>query len=371
MTIARQQVALAAELRCERVICIARGLSPDILELQHLVEAGGAQFHLIGQARALLGMVSAVDEIFVLADGLFASTAVAAALLDEGQAVLVQPIDQGLAAGFERIDANWASAGAMRLPGRLMERLAELPGDCDAGSALLRIALQAGIRQRPIPQSGNEGLFWSIVRSEDDAHNLEPHWIRQRTQDDGAPSAARGVALVAVRKFGPALLHAGSGARAVGIAAALAALLAIGAGWLRFPAVGLGFVAIGWILRETAVLLARIESDMGRGPAGLARKELYGWLLDGIIVVLAAWGTEMHPGQHFIDRLFPSFMLIALLRIVPRLLAPRWTGWFADRAVLAIFLTVAIGGGVGSAAIHIAAVLAAIIGIVIPSDNRG
>lgn len=366
ITVARQQLALALELRCERVICLAAGLGPELVELQHIAEAAGAQFHVLGSARGLAGLVTAVDEVIALGDGLFLSISQAAALLEDGQAVLVQPIEQGLEAGFERIDLNHAGAAAMRLPGRLVERLAELPPDCDAASALQRIALQAGIRQRPIPTPGQDGLFWTLVRSEDEAHKLEPQWIRQRTRDEGMPSPSRGLALLAVRAFGPALLHAGSGATALVIAAAVLALLALGSGWFGWTVLGLSLLALGWILREAAVLLARIESETQRGRKGLDGKEIFGWICDGVLIVLIAWGTQLHAGQHFTDRLFPPFMLVALLRILPRLMAPRWAGWLGDRALLAIAVGAAILAGVGSAAVHIGASAAALAGILLP-----
>ena len=365
LTVARQQLALALELRCDRVICIAPRLTAELVELQHLAEAAKCQFHVVANARALVGLVTTVDEVFVLGDGLFVSIPEAAALLEEGQAVLVQPIEQGLAAGFERIDLNHAGAAAMRLPGRLIERLAELPTDCDATSSLQRIALQAGVRQRPIPAPGKDGLFWTMVRSEDEAHALEPLWVRQRTRDEGALSPSRALALLAVRRLGPAMLHAGSGALALVIAAAVFALLALGAGWFGLLSLGLGLIAVGWLLRESAVLLSRIESETARPRKGLDSKELYGWLCDGLIVLLAAWGTQMHAGQHFVDRLFPPFMLITLLRILPRLFAPRWAAWFGDRALLAVAIGTSIAFGAGSAAIHVAAALAGVAGILV------
>jgi hypothetical protein len=362
LTVARQQSALALALKCERVICIAPGLSPEMIELQHLVEAAGASFHVIGSSRGLLGLVSTVDDVIVLADGMFASIGPVADLLEEGQAVLIQPIEQGLAAGFERIDLNTAAAGAMRLPGRLIERMADLPPDCDAASALLRIALQAGIRHKAIPATGQGGQFWTIVRSDQEAHALEPQWIRQRTRGEGSLSLSQWLALAGVRSFGPALLHAGSGARILVIAATVSALLALGSGWFGLVLLGLGFAALAWILREFAVMLARIEFDAASGRMGMDSKELFGWPLDAIIVVLAALGSDVHAGQHFGDRLFPPFMLVALLRIV----APRWAPWFSDRAVLAIVLAVAIGAGFGSGTIHVAASLAALAGILLP-----
>ncbi|WP_374588175.1 hypothetical protein [Novosphingobium sp.] len=366
LTVARQQVALALQLGCERVVCIAAGPSPELSELQQLIESDEAQFYLITQARALVGLVSAVDEVIVIADGLFATTSSLAALLEEGQGVLVQPIEQGLAAGFERIDLNHAFGGAMRLPGRIVERMAELPVDCDATSALLRIALQAGVRQKPIPQPDQARVFWTLVRSEDEAHALEPQWIRQRTRGEGDLSFSGALALLAVRSFGPALLHAGSGARFLVVAAAVLILLAIGAGWLGVAALGLGFVALSWIVRESAVMIARIETEQAVLRSGFDQKELFGWILDVLIVALASWGIPAVAGEGWFDRVFAPFMLVALLRILPRLVAQRWSGWFHDRALLALVLGGAMMAEAAEPTVMIAAGLLALGGILVP-----
>ena len=367
MTVARQQLSLVLALGCERVVCIAQGLAPELIELQHVAEAAKAQFHVVPGARPLAGLVTASDEVIALADGLFASAAETASLLEQGQAVLVQPIEPGLAAGFERIDLNLAAAGAMRLPGRLVERIADLPADCDAASSLQRIALQAGVCQRPIPLLGQGDLFWILVRSEDEAHALEPQWIRHRTNDGAPHGPSRWLARLGVRWLGPALLHAGSTAFTVVIAAAAAAMLALGAGWLALAPLGLAFCALGWVLRESAVLLARIDSDAGRPLRGLDSRYAYGWLIDAIVVVLAGWGSALEPWQPAYHRFFPVIMLVALLRILPRSLGPRAAAWLEDRALLALGLAAAIVAGAGSQAIHLAALAAALAGMVLPS----
>lgn len=365
-SVARQQVALACQLDCERIVCIAAGPSAELAEIQQQVEARGAQFHLIRQAQALVGLVSAVDEVLVFADGLFASTSAAVNLLEEGQVVSVQPIEQGLTAGFERIDLNHAFGGVMRLPGRLVERLAELPADCDATSALLRIALQAGVRQKPIPQADQARLFWTLVRSEQEAHALEPLWVRQRTRGEGAPSLAGGIALLAVRGFGPALLHAGSGARVLILASIVLALLAFGSGWLGVAALGLGFAALGWIVLEAAGMIARIESDQDAPLGRIDVRTLYGGLLDVLIVVLATWGSVLAAGLGFAEAVFPAFILVALLRILPRLVRDSWAGWFNDRALIALALAAAMVAGVEREAIMLVAGVLALSGIIVP-----
>ena len=61
-------------------------------------------------------------------------------LLDEAPGVLVLPVEAGVAAGFERIDINHAWAGALRMPGRIVAGLGDLPADWNPVAALLRLA---------------------------------------------------------------------------------------------------------------------------------------------------------------------------------------------------------------------------------------
>lgn len=370
LSIGRQQLGLALALECERVVCIAGGVSPAIIDLQHAAEAAGAQFHIISNARALVGLVTAGDELIVLGDGLFTSAQAAIDLLAQGQAVLVQPIEQGLAAGFERIDINHASAAALRIPGRLVEPLGELPPDCDALSALQRIALQAGIRQRTIPPLADGKLFWAMIRSEDEAHALEPLWIRQRTSEDGPLGPARMLARFAVRGLGPALLHSGSGGRVIAAAAAVSALIALVAGWFDLAALGLGICALGWVLREAAALLARVEADHAPVRRGVDSRAAYGWLLDAVMVLLMGWGMQDHAVHTAWERFFPPLMLVGLLRLLPRALGGRWRAWSEDRALLGAGLAAALLSGFGGLAVHVAAVLVLMAGIIIPRGEK-
>lgn len=369
LTVARQQLSIALALDCERIICLAPALTSDIVALQHIAERRRAQFHVVAGARPLLGLVTAADEVIAFADGLFASTAEAVDLISEGPGVLVQPVEQGLAAGFERIDLNSAAAGAMRISGRLVEQIATLPADCDAISALQRIALQAGVRQRPIPAPGQDGLFWTLVRSDAEAHTIEPQWIRQRTRDTVPLGPARCLALLGVRSFGPALLHAGTGSRALVIAAAVAALLAIGAAWFTFAALGLALCAIGWILFESGALLARIEDDGGRDKRAIDGLTAYSWVIDAIIVGLLGWSSELEFAQPWYFQLFPPFMLLALLRIVASIYTGRWSGWLTDRSLLALALIGALLGRIGTIATYGGAVAAAIAVLVLLSSK--
>lgn len=367
VSVALEQLVLVLAMRCERIFCLAGRMTPEIAALQHEAERAGARFQLIPGPRGLLGQVTATDEVFALADGLFASVGDAVALLEPGPTVLVQPAESGIEAGFERIDPSLASGGALRIPGRLVERLADLPHDCDAFSALLRIALQAGIAQRPLPPAGQGDGFWTLLANEEQAHALEPLWIRRRIRHVRPFNPTRGLARLLVRSFGPALLHAGSGSRFVISGAVVLLALALGIGSLGWPGPALGAVALAWLLGEATAVLRRIEADRVVPPGrNLSLRSLFDWSVDALLVTLIAWSVPAGPWLGPLDRLFPPLMLLALLRIVPRVLSQAWTAWLEDRALLAILIGLGLLAGAGAPMVYGLAIALAACGILWP-----
>ncbi len=376
-TLARHQLGLALALGCERVICIAPALDAHLVALQHMAEAARARFHVLTGARGLVSLVSAADEVIALADGLLAWPDLALPLLEAGPGVLVQPIETGLGAGFERIDINHASAGAMRVPGYLVERLAEMPADCDVFSCLLRAALQARLTQRMLPGEVYESGRWSLVRSEAEAHVVEMAWIRLHSLRSGVASPTGMIARHAVRRFGPALLHAGSNGAVLAVVALVLAMLGLVSSWFGLPAIGFVACAISWVLISTATMLGRIERDsLHLPPLAINWNRVFGWLMDGVLAILMATTISAVPGHIIAERLFAPVMLLGLARLVPQVVpsdvsATRtggWAGWLRDRAVLAGMLAVAAFFGVAGPA---AAVLAlAYLGIGLAMANR-
>lgn len=343
-TVAQHQLALCTAIECQRVICVARGLGPDLVNLQHAAEAAGIQFHVVMGARQTVGLVTANDELVVLADGLLAAPAGATPLLEAGHGMLVLPVETGVPLGFERIDINHASAGMIRIPGRLVERLSELPPDCDVASALTRIALQAGVAQRPVPLEARDGVSWRIVRDEAEAHAIETGWIDLHMQQSRATTLGTAVARLGVRAFGPALLHAGTGENALSAGAAVFLLMALGAGWLGAIAAALVLVAMCWLVRQAADLLARIERDsLSRPPSRIPRAVLFGWLVDLALIVLVVWSAGSAPARSLLDLVFPPLVLLSLLRILPQVFVRNWMAWLEDRSLLCLLLAVAAG----------------------------
>lgn len=346
-SVVQHQLELALALDCRRVIVLARGDSEELAALRERAEQAAAVFHAITDAQGLLGLVSAGDELLTFADGLLVEPAAAARLLEPGQAVLVQPIEAGLLAGFERLDINRATGGIMLAPARLVNRLAELPADYDPVSALTRIALQAGVPMREIPDASRERGGWTLVRSEAEAQRLDGQWIALNLGDDRDATATQLLARATIRRFGSSMLHAGSGSRMLTFGTALLLLMALVAGWLGAVATGLVFVALSVFVGHTALLLLRVEQGALRplgAPAALT--VTLALLTDAALVLLVGSFSPRAASMTVFGRTFAPLVMVAALRLVPRLYGRSSARWLHDRAAVALVLAAATVLGV-------------------------
>jgi hypothetical protein len=344
-SIVHHQLATALALGCERVICLADGLPGEVIALQHAAERAGASFQVTGDGRAVAQLVKPDDELLVFADGLVASPEAVGTLLGGRSGVVVQPVESGIAAGYERIDLNHAGGGIMRLPGRLAAGLADLPGEWNPVSALLRIAVQSSLRQVVLPQSLSDGGRWALVRTDGEAHRLEPGWLRQHTARREGGGPGRWLAARLVERLGPALLHAGTKPHVVALGASALGLIALGSAWFGYYPAAFAGLGIAWLVRRAAAILARVHGERPLGETRwLGAETGFGILLDLALVTVAAWrlAASQPVPNTFVVGGFATLVVIGLLRLLPRLfVGAKWSGWFEDRLVLALALAAA------------------------------
>jgi hypothetical protein len=308
----------------------------------------------------------------VVADGLLPTTGDALKLIGAGPAVMVQPAETGVPAGFERIDLNHASAGLMLVPGRLIDRLMDLPPDADPASALLRIALQAGVAQRDVPDDVRHGGRWLLVRTEEEAQAAEDSWMARHTADGPrtpGPMLARALA----RRFGPALLHQSATGLLLpygaGYFLAIIALVMAGLG-LIWPALVL--LGMACLSQQTAATLGRLQREalaLRAGPAWRSAVSAIG--LDVAVMVVLLLSRPPLPGESLIQRCFAPAVLMGLVRLLPRLLSAGWTTWLSDRLLLCLLLSLIAGGGVATPGVPALALLLLLAGLVLDHGPFG
>lgn len=343
-SVLRHQLALALAFGCKRIVALAETLTGELVALQHVAEDAGARFHVVANTRAIVPLVAPEDELLVLADGLLAVPGEALRLLETGPGIVTLPVEAGIAAGFERIDINHAFAGAMRVPGRIVAGLGELPSDWNPVSALLRLAVQARLGMHDLPGSLFEAGRWRLLRSEAEAHAMEPKWLSHHAAHASGATPTAGLARLVVRLSGSALLHAGTRPLLLHLGAVILLSLGLGAGWFGWMAAGLALCGAGAVVSRTGGLLSQIERNALLARASrVAPERLFGWALDGAIVTLCAWRSTLllASGPGWLLRWSAPLVLVLVLRLLARVLpSARITGWLEDRLVATAVLAI-------------------------------
>jgi hypothetical protein len=372
VTLARHQLVLARALSCQRIICIVRSALPELLSLQHAAEDAGLQFHKVSGPQQMAALVTATDDVFVFAEGLLVDVSVAAPLLDSGPGVLVQPVDAALAAGFERLDINNASAGALRIPGRLVDQLHQLAPDCEATSSLTRIALQSGIPIREVPAADRAGNRWAMIRSETEARSFEEQWLRARLGEQRGVSPGEAIVRFAVRTFGPSLLNAGNSSNLMSLVALALLMVAGGLAWFEAFAVSFVVAALAWLMGRGSGLIRAAERDAAgiSGPA-ISRAEVLEWLIDLVLVSLMAAAWRGHVAGTVPASLFAPVLLVLLLHLVRRLFQGRSAALVGDRASLSLVLCLASAMGVLAPVVQVLCLLLVLAGLILAPRLHG
>lgn len=337
----QHQLDIALAVGCERLICIVRSLDPEVIAVQQRAERAGVLFHTVTAPRDLSALITAQDDVVVIYEGLLADPSSASDLVEQGPGVMVQPIETGLGAGFERIDINHAAAGLLRIPGRLIESLVQVPADCDVPSTLTRIALQAGVAKREVPGAARSGMGWQMITSEEQAHAIEPEWIAHKLGNARLVSPGRRLVRIAILGFASSLLHAGNASLTL-IAATLAVLaMALGSAWFGWAAAGFVLAALAWLCLCSATMLRRLEAPLSAGDvkseAGLAALD---WLIDAAIVLLILWAAPPPAGTILLLSPALPVTLLLLVRLSSRIPAMPGAALIADRALLGLLLAV-------------------------------
>ncbi|AKH41670.1 hypothetical protein FHS61_002160 [Altererythrobacter atlanticus] len=360
-SLAERQLGFALAAGCRKIIGLGEGASPEAIALRHAAEGAGARFQTIRGSHGLLGAVRAADELLVLSPGLLAEEPEALTAFEKGGTVLTLSSGPGVAAGFERIDLERAWAGALILPGGLVERLADLPDDSDPHAALLRIALQARVPEKRLSDALLGEASWALIDDDDDAQALEESWLKSHLPVEKRFAATGRLAGIILRHSAAKLLSFSNALPAILGTVPLLLLAALAIAWQISPAAGLPLVAIAAFLSSFARGLAHLKA----APFVFerARFDLLGvlpWLVDLALVgcgALAIGGTWQNA-------LFPPLMLVGALRATRIARRRDWPALLGDRALLALAFSLAAAFGLAEAGVMLAGLLIVAMGAI-------
>lgn len=330
------QLDFALGQGCTKILCLGHGAAPEAIALRHAAERAGAHFQVLRGPRDLPATVRGEDELLVFARGLLPDSLKAYELLRKGPVVLSLPVQPGAGAGFELLDLTTAWGGAMAIPGRLADRLDLLPEDAEPIAGLLRIARQAGVPERELPESELAEGRWGLLRNAEQASAAEPGWLRRRLPPSSAWRPSAWLARVLLRRFGAgatASRRAGPLARA---SAVLAIAGAVASAWFGSPVAGFALLALAVLAIELGDGIAQLTrpSFAGEAPPSRLSRGLR-LALDAALVVV---GTLALPGALH-RRVFLALLPVGLLHVWPPAPPDSWRSLLADRVLVIAVLT--------------------------------
>lgn len=337
-TRAQRQLEFALELGCSQLILQGSGISTRAVSLKQQAEACKMGVQTTPGSHALAGALSGDDRLLVLSPDLVPGSAEAVRLLSQGLAVLTLPAEAGIPAGFERIDRERAWAGALVMQGALVSRLFELPEDSDPQSALLRIALQAGVPERRLDQSKLAEGSWAAARSNAERGAAEERWTARFLPEPPRFALARRAGHAIARRLAPAMLVQAAAVPAI-IGSAVALLGAsLVAPSLGGAALSFAFLLLSVLVLETGIALAKLRAAPFRKAGGLRHLRL------AVDVTLLAAGAFAIGGDWH-RQLFPPLMLLVALHLPPQG-SSFLPSLLRDRAVIAAILVAGAALGV-------------------------
>ena len=340
------QAALLQTLGCERVLCLAETPGGTVLDLQHMLEAQGVQFHALRGLAAIPALVRAEDDLVILADGLVPDPAVVRALTGGGENDLQRmvstiPADHPLAAAhpdvFERIDAARHWGGVLAMRGAPAQRLADFPSDADAVSLLLRLALQAGTPTRELAARELVPETWLLADGMAGVARHESALIAAAAPPADWRAPGKALASAAVRTLVPRGLE--QGPVIAGSAALVLLLIGVMAAAFGFPAVGLTLAGAGLLAGEISHSFAARAARLRReGVAAATGKPLAGAcdLLAGVTLWFA-----LSPFPDWAPLVALGPVAYALARLSARGRNTALAAAASDRAFLLLFLALA------------------------------
>lgn len=334
-SLARRQLDFALAAGCERVIALGDGAQGEAIALRHAAEGAGARFQTIRDAAGLLGLIGSSDELLVLAAGLLPESRNAIEALSDRQTILTLPAGPGIVAGFERIDMERSWAGALVIPGNYIEKLAELSADSDPQAALLRIALQARLPERQLPETEISEGYWTIPR---DPVEAESGWLRRNAPPPPPHSVTGMLAHLSLLGLAGKLLQPERSFRNLSGIAVFIMALALVSAWFGASSLGFALITIAAFLASLCGGLVKLQGAPFNLPqdAGMAGRAL------PILVDVTLLGTAvMAMSGDWLQRLFPPLMLLAGLYASRLERFGNSTALLADRGLLALLLAVA------------------------------
>ncbi len=260
-----------------QIIVVVTRLTPELTGAINRLTRRDVSVDVVRSAREAGEKLHPLARVLVLADGLITTQPVVALLSEEGPDTLLVTADADALPGLERVgqDAIWA--GMARIDPQRIAEVAALPADYDFESTLLRVTAQTGADHLLLPGGPARAGHW--VERDAVALHARNGEMMTALVVSRVPWVDRYVIAPIARRLLPLIVARAVPGFAITTGAVLALIVGLGLIIWGAPAMGLAAALAAILILSTGEILswARDEADQARfqrfagaGGAGLA-----------------------------------------------------------------------------------------------------
>ena len=260
--IVEKQVRSAQNMGADKIILLSPTMHGELLQYVDDLKRRDIDAEIVRSASDLSQYAVPADDLIFLDDGVFPGEAFENSLSTQSDEQIYVVANADIYADFERIDLNHRWLGIGLLKAARLEEISQIPEDWDTGSALLRTAVQSECHRELI---SDEDMQADAV-------------LQLLNRDASAAFAARQLGEMRIpkqnfldryalwplmRKLIPVLWQAPNAKKYIGMASIACGVVAIGLGFILWPAVSLGFLFIGALALTLHDRISILSVDKG------------------------------------------------------------------------------------------------------------
>ena len=329
-TLVEFQARLLIGEGASQIVVLVSRLTPELAGAINRIARRGVSVDAVRSAREAAEKLHPLARVLVLADGLVTTRDVLAPFVCEGRDTLLVTSDAQALPGLDRVgrDAIWA--GVARVSRTRIDEVAELPGDYDMQSSLLRVAAQGGALHFPLG-SGRVRESHAIERSSE--RLVARNQAVLSALVSGVDSwADRYLTAPVVSAALPLLLRREVPARAAAAGAGVVVVAALGAlGW-GWAIAGLALLWAGGTAQNGAGALAWLADDVP-GVRWIARARAGAAALGTVLLGFAEARATLAAAP-----LIAALWLVAAVLIAERVAVAARKRWWVSPAALPVVL---------------------------------
>jgi hypothetical protein len=300
--IVEHQLLWAVQLGAERIIFLSPSMPGALLQYVDQLKDDGVAAEIVRSAADLMQYATATDEVIFIGDGILPRGEFLDILADNDRELIFVVDNAEQYSDFELIDLNHRWLGVATIQASRLAELADVPDDWDVGSALLRVAVQAGARRESITGTAIANGILAFLQNDDHIADFEQKRLRNPERVEGN-FLSRFLFQPLQNRLIPKLWRMRSSAIYVKVACVGTGLFGVLAAWFGLTGTALILIFLTSVIQDLS------QNLTAHRPVSKGRK----WLASGALMLTTLGLVSIVKNESSLSLLWPNIVVLIIV----------------------------------------------------------